>query len=47
MTLDRWRSEADFEAFRLQAGEAYRVLDERCEALTSREERVGAFNVVL
>ncbi|HEY9553463.1 antibiotic biosynthesis monooxygenase family protein [Allosphingosinicella sp.] len=46
MTLDRWRSEADFEAFQVRAGDAYRALDARCETLTSREERIGAFSVV-
>lgn len=45
ITLDRWRSQADFEAFQAAAREAYRALDEQCEALTVREERIGAFNV--
>jgi heme-degrading monooxygenase HmoA len=46
MTLDRWRSDGDFEAFRAQAGDAYRTLDQQCEALTRAEERIGAFNLV-
>lgn len=45
MTLDRWRSEADFEAFQGRAGDAYRALDAQCEALTLAEERIGAFNL--
>ena len=46
VTLDRWRSGADFEAFQAQAGEAYRALDEKCEALTSAEERIGSFTLI-
>jgi heme-degrading monooxygenase HmoA len=46
MTIDRWRSEADFQAFQTEKGEDYRALDERFEVLTSAEERIGAFNLV-
>ncbi len=45
MTLDRWRSRANFEAFQAEAGEAYQALDAQCEMLTVREERIGAFTV--
>jgi heme-degrading monooxygenase HmoA len=43
VTIDRWTSHAAFEAFRQQLAADYRALDERCEALTLREEALGTF----
>jgi len=44
LTLDRWRSASDFEAFKSQHAEAYAALDARCAALTAAETRLGAFD---
>lgn len=46
LAVDRWRGEADYEAFRRQQMAEYAALDRRCEELTEREERVGAFEAV-
>jgi len=43
LTLDRWRSDSDFEAFKSENGEACQALDARCEPLTAAERRLGAF----
>lgn len=43
LTIDRWKSEDDFRAFRRENDSAYEALDRTCDALTSRENRVGAF----
>ncbi|MCL6728742.1 antibiotic biosynthesis monooxygenase family protein [Sphingomonas hankyongi] len=43
MTLDHWRSEADFDAFQRQFGDEYRKLDRELEGLSGDEEFVGTF----
>ena len=43
LTLDRWASEAAYQAFRGRFCDAYAALDRECEALTERETRVGSF----
>jgi len=43
LTVDRWKSEADFRAFRKEHDSAYENLDRSCDALTSRESRIGAY----
>jgi heme-degrading monooxygenase HmoA len=45
LTIDRWTSEDDFRAFRKEHDSNYEVLDRACDALTSRESRVGAYTV--
>ena len=45
LTIDRWASEADFRAFRKQHDQEYEVLDRSCDALTSKETRIGAYTV--
>ena len=45
LTIDRWASEATFRAFRKDHDSEYEVLDRKCDALTSREMRVGAYTV--
>lgn len=45
LTIDRWASEADFRAFRKEHDSEYETLDRACDALTSRETRVGAYTV--
>jgi heme-degrading monooxygenase HmoA len=43
MTIDRWKSEEDFRAFRKEHDADYEALDRSCDALTSRETRIGAY----
>ena len=43
LTIDRWASEDAFRAFRRDQDPAYEALDRTCDALTSRETRVGAY----
>jgi heme-degrading monooxygenase HmoA len=45
LTIDRWASEADFRAFRKDNDQQYEKLDRACDALTSRETRIGAYTV--
>ncbi len=45
LCIDRWRSEADFATFKQTHGDAYRALDQRCEALTVEETHVGNYKV--
>jgi heme-degrading monooxygenase HmoA len=45
-TLDRWRDEAAFTAFKANHRAAYDALDAQCAALTTSEHKVGAFNLV-
>jgi heme-degrading monooxygenase HmoA len=45
LTIDRWASEDDFRAFRKDHDPQYEALDRACDALTSRETRVGAYTV--
>ena len=45
LTIDRWSSEEAFRAFRRDHDVEYEKLDRACDALTSRETRVGAYRV--
>jgi len=45
-TLDRWRDEDAFAAFKADHEGAYDALDAECAALTTSEHKVGAFNLV-
>jgi heme-degrading monooxygenase HmoA len=45
LTIDRWASEAAFRAFRKDHDAEYEALDRACDALTSRETRIGAYTV--
>ena len=45
LTVDRWASEQAFRNFRKENDAAYEALDRTCDALTSRETRIGAYNV--
>jgi heme-degrading monooxygenase HmoA len=45
LTIDRWASETAFRAFRKEHDSAYEALDRSCDALTSRETRIGAYTV--
>lgn len=43
LTLDRWTTEAAFEAFQAAHGEAYRALDVELAGLTLGQTRIGGF----
>jgi heme-degrading monooxygenase HmoA len=43
LTIDRWRSAADFGAFQREYGDEYRTLDAELEGLVGEEQLVGAF----
>ncbi len=43
LTIDRWTSEDAFRAFRKEHDAAYEELDRSCDAVTSRETRIGAY----
>ena len=43
LTIDRWRSAADFEAFGRTWADEYRALDAELEGVAGAEEFVGAF----
>jgi heme-degrading monooxygenase HmoA len=45
LTIDRWSSEDAFRAFRKDHDREYEVLDRSCDALTSRETRIGAYTL--
>lgn len=42
-TIDRWRSDADFQAFLARFGAQYAALDRACDALTSEETDLGQY----
>ena len=43
VTLDRWRDEAAYRAFRERFAREYAALDAACEGWTTRETPLGAF----
>jgi heme-degrading monooxygenase HmoA len=45
LTIDRWAGEEAFRAFRKSHDADYEALDRSCDSLTSRETRIGAYNV--
>ena len=45
LTIDRWASEESFRAFRRNHDADYEALDRSCDALTTRETRIGAYTV--
>jgi len=46
LTIDRWRDEASYRAFRLRFAEAYASLDQACEGLIEHEEALGSYTAV-
>ena len=44
VTIDRWRSRADFEAFKRDFGADYAALDRALEGIADSEARIGAFD---
>ena len=45
LTIDRWTSEDSFRAFRKEHDAEYETVDRSCDALTSKETRIGAYTV--
>jgi heme-degrading monooxygenase HmoA len=45
LTIDRWASDEAFRSFRKNHDSEYEKLDRACDALTSRETRIGAYLV--
>lgn len=45
LTIDRWSSEDAFRSFRKENDAQYEALDRTCDALTSRETRIGTYTV--
>jgi heme-degrading monooxygenase HmoA len=45
LTIDRWASEEAFREFRKDHDAGYESLDRECDALTTRETRIGAYTV--
>jgi heme-degrading monooxygenase HmoA len=43
LTIDRWASEQAFRSFRKDHDAEYEAVDRDCDALVSRETRIGAF----
>ena len=43
ITVDRWRSEEAFRAFRAQHDPDYESIDRACDNITATETRIGAF----
>jgi len=43
VTLDRWKSEEAFRAFRAQNDPDYEAQDRASDSLTATETRIGAF----
>ncbi len=44
ITIDRWRSSDDYQAFRAEFERTYRELDERCQGLTTFEKALGSYD---
>lgn len=44
VTIDRWRSHADFDAFKRDFGAEYSALDRQLEGMSESETRIGAFD---
>jgi heme-degrading monooxygenase HmoA len=47
LTLDFWVSKEAYQAFRAEHAEDYAAIDRDCEALTSEEKQIGAFERVV
>jgi heme-degrading monooxygenase HmoA len=46
ITVDRWRSESEYQQFRRDRLDEYAALDREMERLTERETQVGTFTAV-
>ncbi len=46
LTIDRWTSLLAYQTFQTQQHAEYEAIDRRCERLTERESRIGAFELL-
>ena len=46
LTIDRWNSKEDYEAFMYQYEKEYKALDAQCEGLTESESLLGKWETV-
>ena len=46
VTIDFWRSQAAYEAFKLQHAAAYTAIDKKCQQFTMSERELGRFERV-
>lgn len=46
LTVDRWTSQLAYQTFQTQQHAEYEAIDRRCETLTERETRIGAFDLL-
>jgi hypothetical protein len=46
LTVDRWATEHAYRAFRKAHDADYEALDRTCDALTTRETRIGAYTTI-
>ena len=44
VTIDRWRSRADFDTFKRDFGADYAALDRQLDGIATSETRIGAFD---
>ena len=44
ITLDHWKSRKHYEIFKRQNRKMYEIIDEKCEALTTKEVEIGMFS---
>ena len=47
VTIDRWTSQAAYDAFRGRNLSEYETIDRRCESLTEHEAHIGSFPAML
>jgi heme-degrading monooxygenase HmoA len=47
LTLDFWRSQEAYDAFRAAHAVAYAAIDRQCEVLTAEENSLGAFERII
>ena len=46
LTIDRWQTKADYEAFLSQHEAEYKLLDAQCEGLTESESLIGMWETI-
>ena len=44
LTIDYWKSKADYESFRQRYHKEFNLLDKQCESLTEKEIFLGSFS---
>lgn len=44
LTMDYWKSRANYEMFKKQNRKMYEIIDQKCKALTTKEVEIGKFS---